>query len=559
MKKILIFSTALFLGVAAFAQSEQSTAPDQTQQAPPVPTFHVNVVGRTTQAVNWHNRSASTKVDFKGTDLMPAARGEARVKSEAGRIRVETDIRGLGDPQQFGKEYLTYVLFAITPEGRAQNLGEIVRDKSGNTHTQTFTTDLQSFGLLVTAEPYFAVTQPSDLVVMENVIRKDTVGATQPINVHYELIGRGGYIAAPAAYQAPIIDQKLPFDIYQAQNAVRIAADNGAQQYAPEAYQRAADLLTQAQQYAARKKVESRPITTVARNATQQAQDALILTLRRKDAEHLAKERSDAADRQRQAEQDADASRRKAEADAAARATAEQQAQQANTAAQQSALAQQQAEQQRKEAELAQQQAEQARQQALQQQQAAQQAANQAQQAAAQAQQEKEQLRQRLLQQFNAILATRDTARGLVANLSDVLFATNSFQLRPPAKLALARFAGIVQAYPGLHLQIEGNTDSTGTEAYNQRLSEKRADSVRDFLTTQGVPIASVTANGLGQSNPIAPNTTASGRQQNRRVEIVVSGDVIGQPIGVAPATGQGGAPESPAPPPQPSTATNPR
>jgi outer membrane protein OmpA-like peptidoglycan-associated protein len=488
-------------------------------------TFKINEVGRNISAVNWHHASGETRVDLQGTDLMPKVHGQAHVKSELGRIRVETKLNDLGDPQQFGKEYLTYVLWAITPEGRAQNLGEIVHDKNGNTNTQTFTTDLQSFGLIVTAEPYFAVTQPSDLVVAENIIRKDTVGATQPINVHYELIGRGGYIPPQASYQPLIIDQKLPFDLYEAQNAVRIAAANGAEHYAPNAYQRAVDLLTQAQEYAARKHVEAKPISTVSRNATQQAEDSLLLTLRRKQDEELANERAAAAERQRQAEERAqqareqeEEARHRAEQDAAARQQAEQQAQQA-------ALARQQAELQAQQAAQAREQAEAARQQALQQQQAAQQAAQQA-------QAEKEQLRQRLLQQFNTILSTRDTARGLIANLSDVLFAVNSYQLRPNAQLALAKFAGIVQAYPGLHLQVEGNTDSTGTPEYNQRLSEKRANSVRDFLVSQGVKSGDITAQGLGENNPVASNDTAQGRKQNRRVEIVVSGDVIGQPIG---------------------------
>lgn len=511
MKRNLALTLALLLGiggVAAQTDSPSSQAPQDSSKQ--VPTFRVNVVGRTTQAVNWHNRSGWTKVDFKGTDLMPGAKGQARVRSQAGRIEVETQVKDLSDPQQFGKEYLTYVLWAITPEGRAKNLGEIVRDENSNTKPQTFTTDLQAFALLITAEPYFAVTQPSNLVCLENIVRKDTVGATEPINVHYELLERGAYITAPEAYTPILIDRKLPFDLYQAQNAVRIAADNGAQKYAPEAYQRAVTRLEQAQDYASRKRVESKPIATVAREAAQQAQDALDLTLRRKEDERIANERAAAAERQRQAEQEASAAQQKAQADAAARAAAESQRQAAEQQAQQAAAERSRAE-------------EQARLAAQQQQ--------QAQQAAAQAQAEREALRQKLLQQFNSILATRDTARGLIANLSDVLFATDSYQLTPQAKLSLARFAGIVQAYPGLHLEIEGNTDSTGNPEYNQRLSEKRANSVRDFLLSQGVKSPDVTASGLGEDNPVASNDTATGRHQNRRVEIIVSGEVIGQAL----------------------------
>ncbi|GAC1645173.1 MAG: hypothetical protein NVS9B15_02650 [Acidobacteriaceae bacterium] len=547
--KLILSVTFLLAASAAFSQSDQvPTANAQTQQSgDQVPTFRVNVVGRTAQAVNWHHASGWTKVDLQGTDLMPQAKGSARVRAVTGRTEVQTDVSHLGDPQQFGREYLTFVAWAVTPEGRAQNLGEIVHDDHGNTHNQTFTTDLQAFGLIITAEPHFAVTQPSNIVCLENVIRKDTVGATEPINVHYELIERGGYITAPAAYQPVLIDKKLPFDIYEAMNAVRIAADNGAQQYAPEAYNRAADLLQQAQDYAMRKKVEARPIATVAREAAQQAQDALTLTLRRKAEERQTTEGAAAAERQRAAEQQTEEARRRAEQDAAAREAAEQQARLAAQQQQQAELQSQQSQQQAAQAAQAQQEAEAARQRALQEQQAAEAAAQQAQQAAQQAQAEREQLRARLLQQFNTILVTRDSARGLIANLSDVLFATNSYQLKPQAKLALAKFSGIVQAYPGLHLQVEGNTDSTGSPQYNQRLSDRRANSVRDFLTSQGVPADSITAQGLGQTNPVASNDTAKGRAQNRRVEIVVSGDVIGQPIGQV----RSGATSSVPPPPQ--------
>src|SRR5947209_3057256 len=451
LRKQLLLSVAL--GLACFPTFSQDQSPNipstrdpdhPVQQTDEVPTFRLNVVRRTAQAVNWHHNSGWTKVDLQGTDLMPQAKGTARVRAVTGRTEIQTDVSHLGDPEQFGREYLTFVVWAITPEGRAQNLGEIVHDSKGDTHTQTFTTDLQAFGIIITAEPHFAVTQPSNLVCMENVIRKDTVGATEPIAVHYELVERGGYVTAPQSYQPILIDKKLPFDIYEAMNAVRIAADNGAEQYAPDAYRRAQDLLQQAEDYAMRRKVEARPIATVAREAAQQAQDALTLTLRRKQEERQTQERVAAAARQHEAEEQAQAARLRSEQDAAARTQAEQQAQLSAQQAQQAALDRQRAQEQADAAARAQQEAEAARQQAVQQQQGAQAAAQQA-------QQEREQLRARLLQQFNTILQTRDTARGLITNLSDVLFAVNSYQLKPDAKLALAHFAGIVQAYPGLH------------------------------------------------------------------------------------------------------------
>jgi outer membrane protein OmpA-like peptidoglycan-associated protein len=150
-----------------------------------------------------------------------------------------------------------------------------------------------------------------------------------------------------------------------------------------------------------------------------------------------------------------------------------------------------------------------------------------------QALKDRETLRASLLLQFNAILATRDTARGLVVNLSDVLFDTGKYTLRPLAREKLAKISGIVLAYPSLLLAIEGDTDSVGGDSYNQDLSEKRADSVRDYLAKQNIPMASMTAQGFGKTQPVASNDTAEGRQQNRRVELVVSGDVIGTTIGV--------------------------
>ena len=150
-----------------------------------------------------------------------------------------------------------------------------------------------------------------------------------------------------------------------------------------------------------------------------------------------------------------------------------------------------------------------------------------------QAVQDREELRAKLLQQFNLIFATRDTARGLIVNLSDVLFDTGKSTLRPEAREKLAKISGIVLAYPDLRLAIEGNTDSVGSDAMNQQLSEQRADSVRDFLAQENIPAASMTSQGFGKTQPVASNDTAEGRQQNRRVELVVSGEVIGTTVGV--------------------------
>jgi outer membrane protein OmpA-like peptidoglycan-associated protein len=529
-----------------------ASAPDQDQVTPmdQTPTFKVNVVGRTTKAVNYHFRSGATKVDLKGTDLMPNAHGNARVESHPGRIGIDVTADDLENPQKFGTEYLTYVLWAVTPEGRASNLGEFL---PGSNRKLSVTTGLQAFGLIVTAEPYFSVTQPSDVVVMENQVRPDTVGASEYIDARYELIGRGQYIPKRAAYEPQVIDPKVPIYLQEARNAVRIAQLSGADQYAPESFQKATTLLQQAEDYQSRKKPEQKPIATVAREAAQSAEDARVVTLRRREEERVAKEKQAAADREA-------AANAHAQQQSELRATAEQQAAESARQREESERQRQQAQTQADQAAKAQADAEQARATALQQQQlaqAAQQSAEQqrqlAEQQRQQAEREKEEMRTRLLQQLNTILETRDTARGLIVNMADVLFDSGKYTLRPIAREKLAKLSGIVLAYPGLRLDIEGHTDSVGGDTFNQRLSEKRAQTVEAYLTQQGVPQPAMSATGFGKTQPIAPNTTASGRQQNRRVELVVSGEVIGTKLGSLRTQ-----PANPANPATPATTTTP-
>jgi len=550
----------LSLSTAVFAQTDQSQTPsstnppattsDQTttpafhpnpsqQDVTPMdetPVFKVNVVGRSTQAVNYHFRSGSTKVDLMGTELMPQAKGTAKVESHLGRTEINANVSNLDSPQKFGREYLTYVLWAIDPQGRTQNLGEFVLN--GGREIQV-TTPLQAFALIVTAEPYFAVTRPSDLVVMENVIRKDTVGATEMINTKYELIGRGQYIPKHASYDVAPLDPKTPLPLAEARNAVRIAQMSGADKYAADTYQRAVDLLKQSEEYWSRKYVQKKPVATVAREATQTADNARNISLKRQLDEFDEQQRLAAQQR----EEDA---RKRAEDEAARRAAAETQAQEAARQREEAQRAEQEAqaraaEQQRQaeESAKARQEAEAARQAALQQQQQAeaerqraQLAAQQAEQQRLQAEREKEEMRARLLQQLNTVLETRDTQRGLIVNMSDVLFDSGQATLRPAAREKLAKISGIVLAYPGLKLQVEGHTDSIGSDAYNQKLSEKRANNVRDYLVKQNVPEDAITAMGFGKADPVADNKTAKGRQLNRRVEMVVSGEVIGTKIG---------------------------
>src|SRR6185437_6151673 len=447
---------------------------------------------------------------------------------------------GLDKPTSFGNEYLTYVLWAISPEGRSVNIGEVL---VGDNHRSKLdvTTDLQAFALIVTAEPYYAVRRPSNVVVLENEIRTDTVGASEEVDAKYELIDRGGYIPTGYKFDPVVLNAKLPLEFFEARNAVRIAKSAGAEENASSSYENAVGQMKRADDLATTKHVDKKSLISMSREVVQTADDAREIAVKRMDADRVIAESNAAADRvadadaqSKQAMADrmsaeaatADADRRRAEADRASAAAREQQldaqaeSDRNRAAAVDANKATADAQQGQRDAE-----AESERNKA---------AAAKSDQEVQQAVRDREELRAKLLQQFNAILATRDTARGLVVNLSDVLFDTGKYTLRPLAREKLAKISGIVLAYPDLKLTIEGNTDSVGSDAMNQVLSEKRAGSVMEYLAAQNIPAASMTSQGFGKSQPVASNATPEGRQQNRRVELIVSGEVIGTTIGAA-------------------------
>jgi outer membrane protein OmpA-like peptidoglycan-associated protein len=502
------------------------------------PVYRITVVSRTTKAINYHHRSGSTMIDFRGTALMPEARGEAKVESKQGVIKIDADMEHMQAATAYGPEYLTYVMWAITPEGRAVNIGEVLLN-GGHKSSLHATSDLQTFGLIITAEPYFAVTQPSDVVVMENFIRNDTSGTIEQIDAKFELLKRGQYTLNVNPSEVTMrLDPKIPLELYEARNAVRIARWTGADRYAADTFRKATDNLQNAEMYLVGKGGK-KPIGTVAREACQMAEDARLITVKKIDDERLAAERQAAADRENAANAErtrAEAERTRAEAERTRAEADRARFEQERNKAQADRMA---AEQATAVANRAKADADAARAAALQQQQAAQ-AAAQASQAAAdeanrlrdQAEQEKANLRAQLLKQLNLILETRDSARGLIVNMSDVLFDTAKFTLRPGAREKLAKVSGILLSHPGLRIDVEGHTDSVGGDDYNQKLSEERAGSVRDYLVTQGVPSSFVSAKGFGKTQPVTSNDTSAGRQQNRRVEMVVSGEVIGVQIG---------------------------
>ncbi|WP_275951538.1 OmpA family protein [Granulicella sp. dw_53] len=449
--------------------------------------YRVKVVQRDLDAVNYLHRSGSTTIGFKGTTLLPMAKGEAKVESERGGITVDAKFEGLTPANGFGPEYLTYVLWGISADGRPANLGEIL--PSGNKNTIHVTTALQSFGMIVTAEPYFSVSQPSDVVVLQNVIQNDkTSGVLEKVNAHYALLPRGTYADTDGSKSVrnPITrDERSPLEFYQANNAVRIAQNAGADKYAADIMREAQEDLKNAADIDSNKKGDRKMEITFARQAVQRAEDARLVTLRKQ-----------AAERQLNAE--------------LAKRDAQAQAQQSQMDAAQAQAAKAQADADRARAEAA---------------------AADARARAAEANKSADNansIREKLRAQLNSVLATSETARGLIVNMSDVLFDTGKYTLKTETKVSLAKVAGILQAYPGLKLQVEGYTDSVGGDDYNQKLSENRASAVRDFLVSQGVQMNNISAAGYGKNNPVADNGSATGRAQNRRVQLVVSGDAIG-------------------------------
>ncbi|MFZ0700891.1 MAG: OmpA family protein [Candidatus Acidiferrales bacterium] len=545
MTKIL---GSLTLAIALAASAPMAHGQQAEKNAP---IYQVNVVGDSVTAISYQHRSGATDIGFQGTPLLVQAKGDAKVESKQGRLAIDAKFKDLVPAQRFGPEFFTYVLWAITPEGKASNLGEILLNGADSSKIQV-TTSLQTFGLIVTAEPYYAVSQPSNVVVLENIVLPETAGTIEKVTAKYELLDRGEYSYNVAEENQNVAKTFVPLEVLEARNAFAIAKSAGAAQYAADALSRAQASLANAETILAHRGDRKQEVQS-ARDAVENAADARQITLRRKADEAAAAERAAEAKREADAQAAATAAAAKQQQDELARqqaeleqAKAELQAQQeeqaralADAKAQAEAAARQQAELDKEKAELEAQQQSQARAladaKAQQEQQAAaqaQQAAAQAQAAAARSEQEKEDLRANLLQQFSRILPTTDTSRGLKVNMADVLFDTAKYDLQPAAREALAKLSGIVEAHPGLKLQIEGYTDSVGSDAYNQTLSESRASSVRAYLVSQGVDPAAVTSIGYGKSNPVASNDSVTGRKQNRRVEIIISGEIIGTQIG---------------------------
>ncbi len=498
MKRIFLFAVGSALSLSAFAQANAQAA--VVLESPgPASTYRVVVISRSVQAIDYRHRSGATEVNFTGTALLPSADGKAKVRSKRGTMEVEAEFGNLQSPTTFGSEYLTYVMWAISPEGRAVNLGEVLVGDN-NRSKLTATTDLQAFALIVTAEPYYAVRQPSNVVVLENAVRSDTKATTEAVNAKYELMERGGYIPTGFKFDAVVLSASLPLEFYEARNALRIAQSEGAERYAAESYQHAVQLMNNADAEASSKHIDRKPLIAVSREAVQTAEDAREIAVKKIDAERQANELQSSSDAQARAQAQAAAATRLKEQAQSEAAKAQSETAAAQTDAEQARIA-----------------------------------AQKAQEGEHRANSDKAAMRAQLSEQLNRILATRDSARGLIVSMSDVLFDTGQYTLKPGAREKLAKVAGILLAYPGLNIEVDGYTDNVGGDDMNQKLSENRAGAVRDYLVEQGVTTNSISAKGFGNTLPVASNDNAAGRQANRRVELVVSGDAIGSPASVTP------------------------
>jgi outer membrane protein OmpA-like peptidoglycan-associated protein len=503
-KNVLPVVCLFLTGSMALAQ-QPKTVPD------------ADVISRSIKAVGYQVGGGSTKMVFNGTTAAPNASGEAKVDAKTSGTNIELKVSGMTQPTTLGPEFLTYVLWTITPDGSTTNLGEIPIDKDGDGKLNV-TAQSQTFAMIVTAEPYFAVELPSEIVVLENDTKKNTKGKIYPDN-SFKLMKRSQYSKQgnPLALTPDL--KKVPLDMYEARNAVDIAKSRGAEKYAPEIFAKATSSLQMAENSLA-SNADKKVIITNARQTIQFAEDARSLTAQREEAERIQNEKNAAAA--------AAAAKAKAEAEAQAATEAKRQAELAAAKeAQLKAEAAAQAAQQKAAAEAAAAKS------------AAEQAALQAKEQAAKdeaarAQAQTQALRAQLLKQLNDVLQTTDTPRGLVVNMADVLFETGKYNLSNDAQLKLAKLSGIIQAHPGLNLAIEGYTDITGSDEFNMKLSQQRADTVRLFLIAQGLAPDTITSKGLGPANPVADNSTAAGRKANRRVEIIVSGEVIGTKMGAS-------------------------
>ena len=439
----------------------------------------------TTRAINYRNLTGATVIGFRGTVLLAQAKGEAKVQNRHGAMSIKARFEQMEPATRFGPRDLTYVLWAVTPVGRPVNLGEVIVRKNGRAGLEAHT-NLQTFGLVVTAEPHFAVAQVSNLVVLENVVTRETLGQVEEVEARYELLPAG----PTCSRGTPGTSRRCRWTARSAPMSTRPSTPSPSPgRRGPSSTPRRSSRKhwPSSTEMEAEKKKWKKPVILLARQLVQQAEDARLVAAKRQEEARQERERQAADQAQREAE--------------SAKAEAERT---------------------RAQAEAARQDAERARQLA------AQEAQRAKEQASREVSAEKLALRKKLREQLNRLLETRETEHGVEVSLSDLLFPTGKAALLPATREKLAKIAGVILAYPGIRVSIAGHTDGTGTEAFNRNLSLRRSQAVRAFLVKQGLAPQAVAAQGHGSAVPIASNDTPTGRQQNRRVELILTGGAIG-------------------------------
>jgi outer membrane protein OmpA-like peptidoglycan-associated protein len=462
---------------------------------------HAQTATRSTLALTYREGSG-TQVDMVGTDTLKGTLGRAAVKRSEGRTRIKLELEALPHPQSLGSLYTTYMLWAVAPEGRAESLAELPHSKSFDVDA---TTSLPTFGLIVTAEPDSAVARPGPRLMAQNAINDDTKGRVQTGKVEYETADE----RAISVRGGP--DFTTPLQVLGARRAAELARAAGAEQYAGKELDEAEAKLAAAEQLWSGRSKLSKEGDMTAREAMRLAEHARLVAGESQVAAGLATERRAARTAVRQARTAAEAAHEEA---------AQAQGQAARAEAQ-AAIERQQAQQARTQADDAMLETAKAQASVIE----AQGEAERAKLEAQQARQDQAAMQEQLYRSLSAILETRREARGLIVNLSDVLFDFDRATLTPGAREKLSKLAGILIAYPGSYrIEVEGHTDSVGSDAYNESLSRGRAQSVATYVTQAGIPSNRIGAvAGLGETQPVASNDSAAGRQQNRRVELIIA------------------------------------
>ncbi len=486
--------------VAASAQGNQTTDGKEVYAT------------RTTLAVRYVENKKTT-VNLTGTSAAPRVTGKAEVEYKKNDARIKVKVENLDNPQAFGPFYTTFVVWAVTPEGQTENLIEL---PSGYTAEVQSRTSAQTFGIIITAEPHSAVKFPSLKLVAETTLPKNVTSGVQTTQAEFRE-DKGTLYEVSDSDAALKTDYTTPRLVLGARRSLDIARRAGAKEYAADEWQQAQSKLAELEQIWPRNLKNETKFSGMARDVMRLGQVARELATQREYQARIENERQARLRNLEEARAQADSAKADAEREKLAAERAKAEAEKAKAEADRSARV---AEDERVRREQAAREAEAAKAKAESERVAADSARKQAE----DAKRDRDAALQKLYVSLSEILDTKRETRGFIVNLGDVLFDTGRATLKPIAREKLSKLAGILLAYPGeLKLEIEGHTDSTGSDELNNRLSQSRAESVRDYLKESGVKEDRIRAvRGFGKTKPIATNDTAAGRQMNRRVEVVI-------------------------------------